>query len=75
MLPLDSFTYPPVTTTDTSKSYNYLPVSSGTYLADYIQAREIIDSIDNGKFTIAIPIVFDTIFGNFNETGRYPTQE
>lgn len=75
LLPLDSFTYPPVTTTDTLKSYNYLPVSSETYLADYIQAREIIDSIDNGKFTIAIPIVFDTIFGNFDETGRYPTQE
>lgn len=75
LLPLTSFAHPAVTTDGSSTSYNYLPVNSNTYLADYIQAREVIDSIDNGKFTIAISIDFDTVFGNFNETGRYPTEE
>ena len=73
LLPLDSITYPAKTETTNMVSYHYLPVSISTYLNDYIQARDIIDSIDNGEFTITIPLTINAVFGNFNNEERYPT--
>lgn len=74
LLPLDKILYPPKTETTNMTSYHYLPISISTYLNDYIQARDIIDSIDNGEFTITIPLTINTVFGNFNDEARYPTQ-
>lgn len=74
LLPLDKILYPPKTEITNAISYHYLPVSISTYLNDYIQARDIIDSIDNGEFTITIPLTINAVFGNFNDEERYPTQ-
>ena len=74
LLPLDKILYPPKTEITNAISYHYLPVSISTYLNDYIQARDIIDSIDNGEFTITIPLTINAVFGNFNDEARYPTQ-
>lgn len=74
LLPLDKILYPPKTETTNMTSYHYLPISISTYLNDYIQARDIIDSIDNGEFTITIPLTINAVFGNFNDEARYPTQ-
>ena len=74
LLPLDKILYPPKTEITNAISYHYLPISISTYLNDYIQARDIIDSIDNGEFTITIPLTINAVFGNFNDEARYPTQ-
>lgn len=74
LLPLNKILYPPKTETIDKTFYHYLPISITSYLNDYIQAREIIDSITAGEFTVIIPITINGIFGNFNNEERYPTE-
>lgn len=75
LLPLDNITYPAKTETVSMINYHYLPVGINTYLSDYNQIRKIINSIDNGEFSVTLPIGFKGIFGNFNGEERYPTKE
>ena len=75
LLPLDGITYPAKTETADMTKYHYLPVGINTYLSDYNQIRKIINSIDNGEFSVTLPIGFKGIFGNFNGEERYPTKE
>lgn len=75
LLSITDFCYPAVTKMADKTFYHYLPVSCSTYLDNYLQIQEMINSIENGNFTITIPIAFNCVFGNFNKEERYPTEE
>ena len=75
LLPIDGITYPAKTTTIDMTFYHYLPVGMSVSKNSIDQAREMINSIDEGEFNITLSFAIKGIFGNFNKEERYPTEE
>lgn len=75
-LSVDDFTFPAQTSNapGTQFFYHYKPTECSLTLSDIEAAKAVINSVDEGSFSVNLGVYFRGVFGNFNDEGRYPTE-